>query len=76
MQYTGPAFLFGGRHQPVFGDLLASLPGKDAVDKMVQRYFNDYDPSTRGFNLAFSAEIGLTFFHRHPSPPLMAQMRM
>lgn len=47
MQYTGPAFLLGGKNVPSLSDLLASLPGRDAVDKMVQRYFNEYDPSTR-----------------------------
>ena len=46
-QYTGPACLFGGRKTPQFGELLASLPGRDAVDKMVNRYFNDYDPTIR-----------------------------
>ncbi|MCJ1449008.1 MAG: hypothetical protein MMC23_009527, partial [Stictis urceolatum] len=42
-----PAFLLGGgKNLPQFSDLTASLPGRDAVDKMVARYFNDYDPST------------------------------
>jgi hypothetical protein len=46
IQYTGPAFLIGCRNKPEFSELLASLPGRDAVDKLVQRYFNDYDPAT------------------------------
>ena len=49
--YSGPAFLIGGRNAPRRSDLIASLPGRDAVDKMVGRYFNDYDPSTRKFIL-------------------------
>ena len=47
MQYTGPAFLLGAKNKPQLTDLLASLPGRDAVDKLVQRFFNDYDPSLR-----------------------------
>ncbi|MCJ1434706.1 hypothetical protein MMC27_004075 [Xylographa pallens] len=43
--YNGPAFLFGGRSVPQLPELLTSLPGRDAVDKMVARYFNDYDPA-------------------------------
>lgn len=43
--YNGPAFLFGGRNIPQFSELLANLPGRDAVDKLVTRYFNDYDPA-------------------------------
>ena len=49
MQYTGPAFLLCGKNVPQLSELLGSLPGRDAVDKMVQRYFNDYDPGTRKF---------------------------
>ena len=45
--YNGPAFLFGGRSVPQLPELLTSLPGRDAVDKMVARYFNDYDPAIR-----------------------------
>ena len=47
MQYTGPAFLLCGKNIAQLSELIASLPGKDAVDRMVQRYFNDYDPATR-----------------------------
>ena len=47
MQYTGPAFLLCGKNVPQLSELIGSLPGRDAVDKMVQRYFNDYDPATR-----------------------------
>ena len=32
---------------PQYSELLASLPGRDAVDKLVARYFNDYDPTIR-----------------------------
>lgn len=46
-QYTGPAFILGGGNTPLLSDLLSSLPGKDAVDKLVGRYFNDFDPATR-----------------------------
>ena len=45
--YTGPAFLFGGRSVPQLPELLTSLPGRDAVDKMVARYFNDFDGAIR-----------------------------
>ena len=43
----GPAILYGGRHVPELPELLASLPPRDALDKMVARYFNDYDPAIR-----------------------------
>ncbi|MCJ1397364.1 hypothetical protein MMC11_000557 [Xylographa trunciseda] len=43
--YTGPAFLFGGKSVPQLQELLTSLPGRDAADKMIARYFNDYDPA-------------------------------
>jgi hypothetical protein len=49
--FQGPAFLFGGRNVPQFSELLASLPGRDAVDKLVTRYFNDYDPTIRMLRL-------------------------
>ena len=49
--YSGPAFILGARSLPQFSELLASLPGRDAVDKMVGSYFNDFDPSTRRSSL-------------------------
>lgn len=60
-QYTGPAFLLGGRNTPQLSELLASLPGRDAVDKMVNRYFNDYDPAIReSYRNHFTNMIRLT----------------
>ena len=41
----GPAFLFGGRNLPQLSELLEALPPKDTVDKLISRYFNDYDPA-------------------------------
>ena len=41
----GPAFLFGGRHVPQFSELLTSLPPREVVDKLVSRYWNEYDPA-------------------------------
>ena len=41
----GPAFLFGGRNLPPYAELLASLPSRDVVDKLVRQYFNDHDPT-------------------------------
>ncbi|MCJ1474311.1 hypothetical protein MMC13_002969 [Lambiella insularis] len=86
--YTGPAFLFGGRSVPPLSELLASLPGKDAVDKMVTRYFNDYDatihifhpPSWRrmvGMIVRLAMRMG---FHRDPKfypnlTPFQGEMR-
>lgn len=46
-QYIGPAFILGARSLPQYSELLASLPGRDAVDKMIGSYFNDFDPATR-----------------------------
>ena len=43
----GPAFLFGGGEIPQQSELLSRLPHRDAVDKLVVRYFNDYDPAIR-----------------------------
>ena len=43
----GPAFLFGGGEIPKQPELLARLPSREAVDKLVVRYFNDYDPAIR-----------------------------
>ncbi|KAF8853474.1 hypothetical protein BDZ45DRAFT_76279 [Acephala macrosclerotiorum] len=41
----GPAFLFSA-HTPVTDiELRAELPSKSAVDKLVTRYFNSYDPA-------------------------------
>ena len=41
----GPAFLFGGRHVPPYSELLAALPPRQVVDKLVSRYWNEYDPA-------------------------------
>ena len=41
----GPIFLFGGSKPPEYPDLLAALPNKVVSDKLVQRYFNSYDPA-------------------------------
>ena len=45
----GPAFIFGGRSVPKHSDLLAAIPRKEAMDKIVARYFNDYDPAIRRY---------------------------
>ena len=45
--HNGPAFLFGARNLPRLPELIAALPGRDAVDKMVTRFFNDDDPAMR-----------------------------
>jgi hypothetical protein len=56
--YHGPAFFFGGRNVPDINELLSALPGRDAVDKMAARFFNDYDIGLRKFLSAM----------RHPLP--------
>ena len=61
MQFTGPAFLLGGKNVPQISELLASLPGRDAVDKMVQRYFNDFDPTTCKFDARGAANSELNW---------------
>ena len=46
MTSTGPAFILGVRDPPKLSELLAGLPGRDATDKLVQRYFNVFDKTT------------------------------
>ena len=41
----GPTFLFGGSKAPEYSELLSALPNKTVTDKLVQRYFNSYDPA-------------------------------
>ncbi|MCJ1313605.1 hypothetical protein MMC25_007284 [Agyrium rufum] len=41
----GPAFIFGGRSVPSHAELLKAVPRREAMDKIVARYFNDYDPT-------------------------------
>ena len=41
----GPTFLFGGAKPPPYSDLLAQMPKRTVTDKLVQRYFNSYDPA-------------------------------
>jgi len=42
-----PAFILNGGHVVPFHELLNTLPGRDAVNKLVARYFNEYDPAIR-----------------------------
>lgn len=41
----GPAYLFGPHTQASEGELRAGLPNKSAIDKLISRYFNSYDPA-------------------------------
>lgn len=41
----GPAFLFSAHTDASDSDLRAEVPPKSAVDKLVTRYFNSYDPA-------------------------------
>ncbi|KAI9824230.1 MAG: hypothetical protein M1832_002037 [Thelocarpon impressellum] len=41
----GPAFLFGTSAPASREELFAALPPRSAVDKMVSRYFNSFDPA-------------------------------
>jgi hypothetical protein len=41
----GPAFLFSAHTAASDTDLRAEVPSKSAVDKLVTRYFNSYDPA-------------------------------
>lgn len=41
----GPMSLFGGARPPPFSELLAQLPKRVVVDRLVSRYFNSYDPA-------------------------------
>jgi hypothetical protein len=41
----GPAFLFSAHTAATDTDLRAEVPSKSAVDKLVTRYFNSYDPA-------------------------------
>jgi hypothetical protein len=43
----GPAFLFSSNISASDADLRAELPSKSAVDKLVTRYFNSYDPAVQ-----------------------------
>ena len=45
----GPSFFFGSTQTPDYPELLASLPKRSVTDKLVDRYFNSYDPSIREF---------------------------
>lgn len=42
---TGPLFLFGSHQQVSEQELRSGLPSKAAVEKLVTRYFNSYDPA-------------------------------
>lgn len=42
---NGPAFLFSSSLPATDVELRAELPSKSAVDKLVTRYFNSYDPA-------------------------------
>lgn len=39
----GPIYTFSGGEQPSLNELRASLPGLDLIDKLVGRYFDNYD---------------------------------
>ena len=41
----GPAFLFSAHTAATDVELRAEVPSKSAVDKLVTRYFNSYDPA-------------------------------
>ena len=41
----GPTFLFGGAKPPPYSELLAQMPKRTVTDRLVQRYFNSYDPA-------------------------------
>ncbi|KAH8593273.1 fungal-specific transcription factor domain-containing protein [Bisporella sp. PMI_857] len=41
----GPTFLFSSNVQATDTELRAEIPSKSAVDKLVTRYFNSYDPA-------------------------------
>lgn len=41
----GPAFLFSAHIAATDVELRAEIPAKSAVDKLVTRYFNSYDPA-------------------------------
>lgn len=41
----GPAFLFSSHETATDIELRSELPAKSAVDKLVTRYFNSYDPA-------------------------------
>lgn len=41
----GPAFLFSPERYATDVELRSELPPKSAVDKLVTRYFNSYDPA-------------------------------
>ena len=47
-----PAFLFGGSRLPDKDDILSAVPSKPAVEQLVARYFNSYDPAVRTLALA------------------------
>ena len=40
---SGPIYTFSGGEQPSLNELRASLPGFDLVDKLIGRYFDNYD---------------------------------
>ena len=65
----GPTFLFGGGQLPDFEELLASLPAKNVTDKIVSRYFNDYDPAIRELLHAVSCILltllQIYYIHHH-----------
>ena len=41
----GPTFLFGSNVKATDTELRAEVPSKSAVDRLVTRYFNSYDPA-------------------------------
>ncbi|KAF4633065.1 hypothetical protein G7Y89_g5061 [Cudoniella acicularis] len=43
----GPAFLFNSHGHATDAELRGEVPPKSAVDKLVTRYFNSYDPATQ-----------------------------
>ena len=43
--FTGPAFILGQRSLPKFSELRNHMPGKDAIDRLMTRYFATYDCS-------------------------------
>ena len=43
----GPAYLFSSHSPATDLELLAEVPAKSAVNKLVTRYFNSYDPAVQ-----------------------------
>lgn len=47
----GTSFLFGVVPVPEYSELLASLPKRSLIDKLVSRYFSSYDLAIREYQI-------------------------